>query len=79
MHINHNIFQHVANDKVVFELWQKLESMYERKTVVNKALVIKQLAKLEYRDGSSVIEHFNVFQGHINQLTAMKINLDDEV
>jgi len=41
--------------------------------------VIKQLAKLEYRDGSSVIEHLNVFQGHINQLTTMKINLDDEV
>jgi hypothetical protein len=78
-HINHNIFHHVANDKVAFELWQKLESMYERKTAVNKASVIKQLAKLEYRDGSSVIEHLNVFQGHINQLTAMEINLDDEV
>jgi len=79
LHINHNIFHHVANDKVVFELWQKLESMYERKTTVNKASVIKQIAKLEYRDGSSVIEHLNVFQGHINQLTTMKINLDDEV
>ena len=56
-----------------------MESMYGRKTAVNKASVIKQLAKLEYRDGSSVIEHLNVFQGHINQLTAMKINLDDEV
>jgi len=66
LHINHNIFHHVANDKVAFELWQKLESMYERKTTVNKASVIKQLAKLEYRDGSSVIEHLNVFQGHIN-------------
>jgi len=70
---------HVANDKVAFELWQKLESMYERKTTVNKASMIKQLAKLEYRDGSSVIEHLNIFQGHISQLTAMKINLDDEV
>ena len=79
LHINHNIFHHVANDKVAFDLWQKLESMYERKTTVNKASVIKQLAKLEYRDGSSVIEHLNVFQGHINQLIAMKINLDDEV
>jgi hypothetical protein len=53
--------------------------MYERKTAMNKASVIKRLAKLEYRDGSSVIEHLNVFQGHINQLSAMKINLDDEV
>jgi hypothetical protein len=53
--------------------------MYERKTAMNKASVIKRLAKLEYRDGNSVIEHLNVFQCHINQLSAMKINFEDEV
>ena len=26
-----------------------------------------------------MIEHLNVFQGHINQLSAMKINFEDEV
>jgi hypothetical protein len=46
---------------------------------MNKASVIKRLAKLEYRDGSSVIEHLNVFQCHINQLSAMKINFEDKV
>jgi hypothetical protein len=79
LYINHNIFHHVANDTNAYEMWQKLESMYERKTTMNKASVIKRLAKLEYRDGSSVIEHLNVFQCHINQLPAMKINLEDEV
>ena len=79
MYINHNIFHHVANGINAYEMWQKLDSMYERKTAMNKASVIKRLAKLEYRDGSSVIEHLNVFQGHINQLSAMKINFEDEV
>jgi hypothetical protein len=79
LYINHNIFHHVANDTNAYEMWQKLESMYERKTTMNKASVIKRLAKLEYRDGSSVIEHLNVFQCHINQLSAMKINFEDEV
>jgi hypothetical protein len=46
---------------------------------MNKALVIKMLAKLEYRDGSSVIEHLNIFYCHINQLSTMKINFEDEV
>lgn len=46
---------------------------------MNKASVIKRLAKLEYRDGTSVIRHLNVFQCHINQLSAMKINIEDEV
>ena len=79
LYINHNIFHHVANDTNAYEMWQKLESMYERKTSMNKASVIKRLAKLEYRDGTSVIEHLNVFQCHINQLSAMKINFEDEV
>ena len=46
---------------------------------MNNASVTKRLAKLEYRDGSSVIEHLNVFQCHINQLSAMKIKFEDEV
>jgi hypothetical protein len=46
---------------------------------MNKASVIKMLAKLEYRDGSSVIEHLNIFHCHINQLSTMKINFEDEV
>jgi hypothetical protein len=53
--------------------------MYEMKTAMNKALVIKRLANIEYRDGSSMIEHLNVFQYHINQLSAMKVNFEDEV
>jgi Leu/Phe-tRNA-protein transferase len=56
-----------------------LESMYERKTSMNKAAIIKRFAKLEYRDGSNMIEHFNFFQCHINQLSAMKINFKDEL
>jgi hypothetical protein len=79
LYINHNIFHHVANDTNAYEMWQKLESMYERKTAINKASVIKRLANLEYRDDSSVIEHLNVFQCHINQLSAMKINFEDAV
>ena len=66
LHINHNIFHHVANDTDAFKLWQNLESMYERKTAMNKASVMKWLAKLEYRDGNNVIEYLTIFQGHIN-------------
>jgi hypothetical protein len=79
LYIHYNIFHHVANDTNAYEMWKKLESMYDRKTTMNKASMIKRLAKLEYRDGSSVIEHWNVFQCHINQLSTMKINFEDEV
>jgi hypothetical protein len=78
VYINHNIFHHVANDTSAYEKWQKLESMYERNASMNKAWVIKWLAKLEYWDASSVIAHVNFIQCHINQLSAMKINFEDE-
>jgi hypothetical protein len=79
LYINHSIFHHVANDTNAYEMLQKLESIYERKTTMNKASVIKRLAKLEYRGGSSIIENLNVFQCHINQLSAMNIKFEDEV
>ncbi|BBH02189.1 hypothetical protein Prudu_012686 [Prunus dulcis] len=53
--------------------------MYERKTAQNKALVIRRLVNLKYRDGRSVIEHLSDFQGLINLLTNMKMVLDDEL
>jgi len=65
LYINNNMFHHVANDTNAYEMWQKLNSMYERKTSMNKASVIKRLAKLEKQDGTSVILHLNVFQCHI--------------
>jgi hypothetical protein len=65
--------------KHAYEMWQKLESMYERKTTMNKAAIIKSLAKHEYRDGSKVIEHLNVLQCHINQPSSMKINIEDDL
>jgi hypothetical protein len=55
LYINHKIFHYVANNTNAYEIWQKLESTYERKTTMNKASVIKRLEKLEYRDGSTVI------------------------
>jgi hypothetical protein len=79
LYINHNIFHHVANNTNAYEMWQKLESMYESKTAMNKVSVIKRLEKLEYQDGSSAIEHLNIFQCHINQLSSMKITFEDEV
>jgi hypothetical protein len=46
---------------------------------MNKAAIIKSLAKLEYRDGSKVIEHLNVLQCHINQPSSMMINIEDDL
>ncbi|CAL1361064.1 unnamed protein product [Linum trigynum] len=77
--IDQSIFHHVAKDTRADELWQKLESMYERQSAQNKASLIRRIVNLKYKDGHSVSEHLSDFQGLVNQLTTMKLALDDEV
>jgi hypothetical protein len=77
--IDQSVFHHVAKEVDAYSLWQKLESLYERKTAQNKAFVIRRLVNLKYKDGHSVTEHLSNFQGLLNDLSTMKLALDDEV
>lgn len=77
--VDQTVFHHVAQETNAFSLWKKLEAMYERKTAQNKASLIRRLVNLKYKDGRSVIEHLNDFQGLVNQLTTMKLVLDEEL
>ena len=74
-HIDQSIFQHVANDTNAYVLWKKQQSMYERKTALNKATLVR----LQYREGKSMVEHMNEFQGIVNQLTDVSMKIKDEV
>ena len=53
--------------------------MYERKNAQMKAFVIRKLVNLKLRDGRSIAEHLSDFQDMVNQLSTMKITLDDEL
>jgi hypothetical protein len=41
--------------------------------------MIRRLVNLKYKDGQSVTEHLSNFQGLLNELSTMKLVLDDEV
>ena len=41
--------------------------------------MIRRLVNLKYKDGNSVAKHLNNFQGLLNKLSTMKLELDDEV
>ena len=41
--------------------------------------MIRKLVNLKYKDGNSVVEHLSNFQGLLNELSTMKLVLDDEV
>ncbi|RVX19016.1 Retrovirus-related Pol polyprotein from transposon TNT 1-94 [Vitis vinifera] len=67
-----------AKEVDAYSLWQKLKSLYERKTAQNKAFMIRKLVNLKYKDGNSVLEHLSNFQGLLNELSTMKLELNDE-
>lgn len=52
-----------------------MEIIYKQPTVQNKVNLMKGLVKL----GHSITKHISDFQGLVDQLTALKIILDDEL
>ena len=69
----------MSEEKNAQSLWKMLEPVYKHKTTGNKAFLIKKLVNLKFKEGSSIVGHLNDFRSIVNQLAAMKINLDDEL
>ncbi|GFY80759.1 hypothetical protein Acr_01g0005680 [Actinidia rufa] len=68
--IRHEVFHHVAQETSAYELWIKLEEMYQAKTSRNKALLMRRLVNLKLQRETTVAEHTSEFQnleGHIKR------------
>ena len=64
--IGHEVFHHVAQETSAYELWIKLEEMYQAKTSRNKALLMRRLVHLKLQRGTTVAEHTSEFQNLVN-------------
>jgi hypothetical protein len=77
--VDQSVFHHVAKEVDAYSPWQKLESLYERKTTQNRAFVIRRFVNLKYKDGHNVTKRLSNFQGLLNELSTTKLALNDEV
>ena len=77
--INQSVYHHVAKESGAGVLWRKLEIIYEQSTAQNKVNLMKMLVNLKYKVRCSITEHTGKFQGLVDQLTTIKIILDDEL
>jgi hypothetical protein len=59
-------------------LWDKLENLYQSKSLVNKIFLRKKLYYLRIRDGDSVENHLNSFNNVVGQLVSVEIKISDE-
>ncbi|GFZ06881.1 hypothetical protein Acr_18g0010510 [Actinidia rufa] len=77
--IGHEVFHHVAQETNAYDLWIKLEEMYQAKTSRNKALLMRRLVNLKLQRETTVAEHTSEFQSLVNQLTSVDLQFDDEI
>jgi hypothetical protein len=56
-----SILLNVSGEDTTKKLWDKLGSLYQTKSLVNKLFLWKKLYLLRMSDGSSVKEHLNAF------------------
>ena len=59
-------------------LWDKLGTLYQSKSLVNKLFLRKKLYNLRMKDGDSVTEHLNTFNIMVTQLASVDIKILDE-
>ena len=49
--------------RLMLKIWEKLQSLYVSKSGNNKLYLLNILINLKYKEGSSVSDHLNEFQG----------------
>ena len=69
----------IKNEKTTMELMATLSRMYEKPSASNKVFLMKRLFNLRMKNGGSVAEYLNEFNGLTAQLESVEISFDDEI
>ena len=78
MCVSDSVLLNVSGEDTVKALWDKLGTLYQSKSLVNKLFLRKKLYNLRMKDGDSVTEHLNAFNTVVSQLLSVDIKISDE-
>ena len=73
------VLLNVSREATAKALWDKLWTLYQYKSLLNKLFLRKKLYNLRMKDGDSVTENLNAFNTMISQLASVDIKISDEV
>jgi hypothetical protein len=73
-----SVLLNVSGESTAKELWDKLGSLYQSKSLVNKLFLRKKLYHLRMEDGDSMTEHLNAFNTLVSQLGSVNITIAEE-
>ena len=73
-----SLYNHVAKETNPHTLWKNLENVYETKNARANIFLMQKLMNLKLKEGQSIAEHLNEFEGMIMHLSAVGLSLVDE-
>ena len=76
--VSDSVLFNVSGEAMVKTLWEKLGTLYQSKSLVNKLFLRKKLYNLRMKDGDSVTEHLNAFNTVVSQLSSVDIKISYE-
>ena len=76
--VSDSVLLNVSGEATAKALWDKLGTLYQSKSLVNKLFLRKKLYNLRMKDGDSVTEHLNAFNTMVSQLSSVDIKISAE-
>ena len=76
--LSDSMLLNVSGEDSAVKLWEKLGSFYQSKSLVNKLFLQKKLFHLKMGENDTVIEHLNVYNTLVSQVTSIGIKMAEE-
>ena len=76
--VSNSILLNISGEAKMKDLWDKLRTLYQSKSIVIKLFLQKKLYNLRMKDGDSVTKHLNAFNTVVSQLSSVDIKISDE-
>ena len=76
--LSDEVLREVISEKTTKALWEKLESLYLKKTLTNKLYKKQRLYSLRVSEGTSLGFHIDEFESLIMDLQNLDVNIEDE-
>eukprot|EP00253_Pinus_taeda_P008111 PITA_08111 len=70
LRVSDSVLLNVSGEATVKALWDKLRTLYQSKSLVNKLFLWKKLYNLRMKDGDTVTEHLNAFNTVFDEIVS---------
>ena len=79
IHLAENVYFSMVKETVTFALWEKLQTVYEKKSSSAKFILIRQVFNMKMKETEPVTSHINIFNWVLAELSSQGLNFDEEI